>query len=153
MGRQRQINSPTTGQLSNLAAMPTSPPSSWAYMQQLLFVIRSADFAIDTDQAFTKVFTGTKWKATNISAVRIAGAYGVACLGGIYPAASKAGTAIVASTQTWAGLSGAGKIADATLAAILGTDAQTTTSLYLSLSTANTGSLTADVLVFGYVLD
>ena len=127
--------------------------SGGGYLNQLLFVLRSADFTLTTDQAMTKVFTGTNWKATTITAVRKTGGYGVACLGGFYTAASKAGNAIVASTQTWAGLSGAGKIADATLAAVLGTDAQSSASCYLSLSTGNTGALTADCFVFGVILD
>ena len=146
MGRDRQQNTFTQTQVSTL-------PATGVYLQQLLFVIRAADFTITTDQAMTKVFSGTNWKVTLITANRKSGAYGVACLGGVYTAASKGGNAVVAATQTWAGLSGAGKTADATLAAIVGTDVQSSAAAYFALSTGNTGALTADVFVFGICMD
>jgi len=140
------VGGSTVGNIPNM-------PSDGVNIQQLLFVIRAANFAITTDQAFTKAFSGTNWMATKIVAVRKTGAYGVACLGGVYTATSKGGNAVVAAAQSWVGLSGAGKIADATLAAVVGTDAQSSVNLYLSLSTGNTGALTADVFVYGIVID
>lgn len=107
------------------------------------------DFAIDTDQALTFVATPTLWVPTNIFARRVSGAYNTACLGGVYTAASKGGTAIVAAAQTYAGLTGAGKIQSMTLAAVNLTDINTSTTLFLSLSTANGAALTADVFVYG----
>lgn len=117
---------------------------------QLLWVIRSADLTLTTDQSLTKVFTGTNWAPTAIYGVRKTGAFGVAALGGLYTAASKGGNAIVAASQSWAALTGANTSVLATLAL---TGIQTSSVLYLSLTTGNTGALTSNVLVFGYCLD
>lgn len=92
------------------------------------------------------------WRATpptlgvvrRIIARRVSGAFGVACLGGIYTGASKGGTAIVAAAQSYAGLTGAGKIADLSLVAAVATDILDLSNLYVNLSTANTGALVAD---------
>lgn len=94
----------------------------------------------------------TLWIPTMILARRVSGAYNTACLGGVYTAATKGGNAIVAAAQTWAGLTGAGKIQVDTLAAVVSTDVQTSTTLFLSLSTANGAALTADVYIFGITL-
>ena len=128
---------------------PSIPSSN---QQQALFVLRAADMTLTTDQIFTKLFTGTNYKITDISAVRKSGAFGVTCAGGIYTAASKGGSALVAAAQSWAGLSGANKIAVATLAALVATDIQSATPI-LSLTTGNTGALTADIFVYGIILD
>lgn len=122
-------------------------PSSAA---QLLWVLRGANLAITTDQAFVKQFAGTNWVISHVHAVRKTGAFGVTCAGGIYTAASKAGNAVVAAAQSYAGLTGANTSVLATLG--IGT-LQVSTSLFLSLTTGNTGALTADVFVFGHVLD
>lgn len=120
--------------------------------QQLLFVLRNADMTLTTDQQFTKWFEGTNYSITDIRARRVSGGASVACLGGIYTAASKGGSALVAATQSWLGLSGAGKISRATLEALVDTDAQTATP-YLSLTTGNTGALVADIFIYGIILD
>lgn len=133
--------------------MMLSPPvSTPAGAQQLLFVLRGANLAVTTDQVFTKLFGGTNYRITNVTAVRKSGAFGTAALGGIYTAASKGGTPLVAATQTFAGLTGAGKIQDCTLAAVIATDVQTATPI-LSLTTGNTGALTADIFIYGVPLD
>ncbi len=65
--------------------------------------------------------------------------------GGVYNAASKGGTALVASSQAYSALTGAGKALDLTLA---NTDVQAAgTALYLSLTTAQGAAATADVYV------
>lgn len=128
-------------------------PVDPSMMEQLLFVGRSLNMAVTSDQALTKMVGGTNYMITKVVGVRKTGAFGTACLGGIYTATSKGGSALVAAAQTWANLTGAGKAVDATLAAVVGTDAQSATTLYLSLTTANTGALTADVFVFGVVID
>ncbi len=130
---------------------PTSPSPS--ALQQLLFVGHGLDFQSTADQALAKQFSGSKFIITKIVANRISGAVATSALGGIYTAASKGGSALVAATQSWAGLSGAGKIVDATLAALLATDVQTASPLYLSLSTGSTGAVTADLFIFGIVVD
>jgi hypothetical protein len=121
-------------------------------ISQLLFLGRSINMAITTDQALNKVFSGANWVPTKIIALHKTGAFNTACAGGIYTAVSKGGNAIVASTQSWADLVASGTIVDATLAAIASTIAGSVSTLYLSLTTGNTGALTADVYVFGVVL-
>ena len=121
-------------------------------LPQLLFVLRGADLAVTTDQQFTRVFSGTNYVVTDVIAARKTGAFGVACLGGVYTAASKAGDALVAAAQSWAALTGAAKAVVATLAAIAGTATQSATP-YFSLSTGNTGALTADIFIYGVCVD
>lgn len=117
-------------------------------VNQKLFSISAADMELTTDQQFTKLFTGTLWIPTQIVAVRASGAFGSACAGGIYTAASKAGTAIVAAGQSWAALTGA----NTTVLATLATQAGQTATPYLSLTTGNTGALTATIYIYGVIL-
>lgn len=122
------------------------------YVSQLLFVLRSANMAITTDQTFVKTFVGTNYQITNIVANGKTGGATVACLGGIYTAASKGGSALVAAAQSWITVSAANKIIAATLGAILATDIQTAIPI-LSLSTGSTAACTADIFIFGNILD
>jgi len=114
-----------------------------------LFVLRGANLNITTDQAFTKVGSFTRFAVTSILARGLTGNALIAA-GGIYTAAAKGGTAIVAAGQAWGALSALDKVLSLTLAAL--TDAQTATPI-LSLTTAAGGAATADIHVFGYVLD
>lgn len=127
------------------------PPRS--SIQQLLFAGRGLDFQSTADQALAKQFSGTNFIITKVVAVRKTGGATVAVAGGIYTAAAKGGSALVAAAQSWINLSGAGKIVDATLAAVDATDVQTASPLYLSLSTGSTGAVTADLFIFGIVVD
>lgn len=115
-----------------------------------LFVIRAANMTLTTDQAFTKMFAGTLWIPQFIYANRISGAFGVACVGGIYNTTAKGGTAMVAAAQVWSALTGSLTSVTATLAT---TVIQNTSTPYLSLTTGNTGALTADLFIFGSCLD
>lgn len=118
---------------------------------QLLFVIRSADMQLTTDQALTKSFTGTKYRVTDVIAVRKTGAASVVCAGGIYDAASKGGNALVATAQSWVTLATAINVVP-TLAAVAATTVLDPT-LYLSLTTGSTAACTADIFVYGYIID
>jgi hypothetical protein len=73
-------------------------------------------------------------------------------VGGLYTAASKGGTIIVAATQGYTFLTAASKFLDLTLAAILGTDVRTESTLYFSLTTAQGAAATADICVYGDIL-
>jgi len=132
-----------------LRASQTIPPQ---YGQQVLFMLRSADMTLTTDQAFSKVFGGTNYIITSILAVRKTGAFGVTCAGGIYSGAGKTGDALCAAVQSWASLSGAGTSASATLTNLLQTKVQTATP-NLALTTGNTGALTADIFIVGITVD
>lgn len=120
-------------------------------INQLLFVLRSADMQLTTDQVFTKVFTGTNYAVTNVLAARKTGAASIVCAGGVYTAASKGGDALVGVAQSWVTLA-ASKIVAATLAALTGTNIESATP-YLSLTTGSTAACTADVFIFGVVID
>lgn len=114
-----------------------------------LFELRGANLNVTTDQAFTKVGTFTNYKVTTITARGLTGDALIAA-GGIYPAAAKAGTALVAAGQLWAAIAALGRVLDLTLAAL--TSSQTATPI-LSLTTAAGGAATADVFIYGVVLD
>lgn len=133
--RSRQLNSGT----------PNNP-------QSLLFVIRGADLQLATDQALTRMGAFTNYTVTKVIAKQVSGGASVACTGGIYTGAGKTGNALVAATQSWLNLTATGKIVDATLAAINGTDAQSATPI-LSLTTGSTAAATADVMIWGVVVD
>lgn len=126
---------------ANISGAPYSP--------MLLFRLANADLAIVTDQALSKTGTFTAYKVTEIVFRRISGAASALTAGGIYPAAAKAGTPLVATAQAFAALTGAGKLVIATLEAILATDAQTATPIF-SLTVASGTACAADVYIYGY---
>lgn len=70
-------------------------------------------------------------------------------LGGVYTGANKSGTAVVAGTQAYTGLTGSSKFTDATLASGVVGDVLTVPELYFSLTTAQGGAATADIFIFG----
>lgn len=121
-----------------------------ANQSQMLFVLPSADMTLTSDQAFTKLFSGTNWIPTAIVARWTSGAFGVACLGGIYTGAGKTGSIIVAAAQSFATLTGAGTITTAVIALTANYFTATPT---LSLSTGNTGGLVAKWFIYGSVVD
>lgn len=115
----------------------------------------AADMTLTTDQAFTLnagLVAFTAFVIKGIVAVRRSGAFGTACAGGVYSAASKGGNAWVANTQSFAALTGAAKIVRCTLAAIAGTEYAVNAPI-LSLTTGNTGALVADLYLTGQILD
>jgi len=118
---------------------------------QVLFVLRSANMQLTTDQAFVKQFVGTSYRITDIVSVRKTGGASVACLGGIYDAASKGGNALVAVGQSWVTLAANVNVVP-TLAAVVATALLSTTP-FLSLSTGSTAACTADLFIFGYCVD
>lgn len=121
-------------------------------ISQTLFVLRNANMTLATDQAFSKLFSGTSYVVSGVFAVCKTGAFGVACIGGVYTGAGKTGDALLAAAQSFAGLTAAGTVASAPLANVLQTKSSTATP-FLSLTTGNTGALTADLFVTGIVVD
>ena len=69
--------------------------------------------------------------------------------GGVYPTTSKGGTAVVASSQVYTALTASSKYVALTLAGGVATDVNTATTLYLSLTTGQGSTATADVRVYG----
>ncbi len=134
-----------------MAIRPVQLAVEAAKQAQQLFVIRSANMQLTTDQALTKMFVGTKYRVTDVIAVRKTGAASVVCAGGIYDAASKGGNALVATAQSWVLLAANVNVVP-TLAAVAATTVLNP-ALYLSLTTGSTAACTADIFVYGYVVD
>lgn len=127
-------------------------PQTLLDSSRALFRLTGANMQSTADQQFTKQGGFTLFMPTFIVAIRRTGGTTGTCAGGIYPAAAKAGTALVANTQNWVTLSTTNKIVSATLAAGTLTDAQNATP-YFALTTGSTAAATADVYIFGTVLD
>lgn len=70
--------------------------------------------------------------------------------GGIYPLASKNGTALVANTQAYTSLTGSTARFDLTLATP--NTRYTTDTLYFSLTTGHGSAATADIYIYGDVV-
>ena len=107
----------------------------------------SANMNTTTDQAIiinSSNYVIRRILVTNASASLTLGA------GGIYTAASKGGTAVVAAGQVYSALTNSAKILDLTLAV---TDRRTEDTLYLSLTSALGSTATADIYIFGDKLD
>lgn len=117
-----------------------------------LFILRNANMAITTDQAFTQVGAFTSYWITSAACKRISGVYNTACLGGVYTAATKGGDALVAAGQSYAALTGANTMQALTIAAVASTTLESAVPI-LSLSTGNGVALVADVFLWGFVFD
>ncbi len=130
-------------QIGITAASIGAVPASRAV--QLLWELRNANMQSTSDQAFTKVFTGTNWAAASIQSKLVSGTVTVLTAGGIYTAASKAGNALVSAAQLWTTIP--------LLATLALPTQQTSGQLYLSLTVGSLSASVADLFVFGYVLD
>lgn len=118
--------------------------------QKLLARLTGANMAISTDQAFTFAPGVTKYLVRRVMTTNPSTSMALlGAAGGIYNATGKGGSALVAAGQTYAGLTAASKFTDLTLAALLGTDILTGSSLYLSLTVTSSAPCTADFYIFG----
>lgn len=117
---------------------------------QQLFILPNANFAITADQKFTRVFSGTTWDPLFITANVVSGAYNTACLGGIFTAPAKGGSAIVSVGQSYSSMTGVGTHQQLTVQA---TTTTFTLDPYFSLSTANGAALFGDIFIWGVSYD
>lgn len=117
-------------------------------VSQALFTLTGANMTLTTDQTFTKLMSGTIFVPQLITAVWASGAFNTACAGGIYTAATKGGTAIVAAAQSYAALTGSGTSVNCAIAA----SGPFSVTPILSLTTGNTGALTANFTIWGVIL-
>lgn len=118
-------------------------------MQSVLWRLTSANMNTTADQAFVKQFVFTTFVVTSIIATNASTSLTLAA-GGIYPSASKAGTALVAAAQVYSGLTGSTVVVNPTLAT---TTARTDAALFLSLTTSQGGAATADFYIIGVALN
>lgn len=114
----------------------------------LLGKLIGANMNIDTDQSIT-IANASKYIVRGITVTNASISLTTA-VGGIYNAASKGGSAIVANSQAYTALSATTKFLDLTLA--ITDTTQTASTLYLNLTTKQGGAATADVFVFGDIL-
>jgi hypothetical protein len=114
---------------------------------QLIAVIRGANFQSTADQAMTRIFGGASYVVTAVVARWRTGAASVACVGGIYDTAAKAGNIICAAAQSWVTLASGIAVSVAT-ANLLQTAILANTPI-LSLTTGSTAAVTGDVFVYG----
>ena len=113
---------------------------------QLLGALKSADMNVTTDQAIG--INASKYILRRI-VVTDASLNLTTAAGGVYTAASKAGTAVVGAAQVYTALTAATKFVDCTLDASCGTDYFTAATLYLSLTTGQGAAATANVYIYG----
>jgi hypothetical protein len=122
---------------------------TFAPMTNLIGKLLSANFNIITDQPFSMLIpAGKKFRITKITALNTSVAGMSTAAGGVYPAASKGGSAIVANTQVFTGLTNAATALDLTLAAAAAVQAAGN-PIVLSLTTPQGAAATADLYAFG----
>lgn len=122
------------------------------YTIKRLFVLNNADLQSTSDQQFRYegMRAPTAYIPTHVIGIQRSGGATGTCDGGIYDAASKGGTDIVAASQSWLGISGSNKIVSATIEAM--PDALFNTP-YLSLTTGSTAACVAVIFIYGIQLD
>lgn len=116
--------------------------------QRVLCSIRSANMNSVSDQACTIPAAVTAWAPTAIWCTNASTSLTTAA-GGWYPAASKAGTPLVAAAQVYTALSAATVILPLTLAANIATTRYAINIVYLTLTLAQGGAATADCYLLG----
>lgn len=136
-----------TGGTAAVTAVAMTALPAPADMQRVLGSLRGANFNVTTDQTITIPATITKFQITGVLVLNASTSLTLAA-GGVYPAAAKGGTPIVAAVQVYSALTAANIILPLTLA---GTVAATpyTGNLFLSLTTGQGSVATADVYVIG----
>ena len=128
--------------LNDLSALDT-PSTNPSPPVRMIGRLLGANFNATTDQAIT-LPTGS-WVITQVYAVKSSVSMTTAA-GGVYTTTAKGGTAIVEAAQVYTALTGtATDLATLTMAAT----PTVTSSIYLSLTTAQGATATADVFVFG----
>ena len=121
--------------------------------QFMVFKLIGANFNSTADQAMTAVGTlPSKWRAANVI-VTNASINLTTAAGGVYSAASKAGTAVVAAAQTYTACTTSTKFTSASINGSLADIFNGSTQLYLSLTTGQGATATADVYVIAQVLE
>ncbi len=125
-------------------------PASFTGAQRVLCTIRAANFNSTADQACAIPGSITGWAPTAIWVTNCSTSLAITlAAGGVYPAASKGGTPLVAAAQVYTALSAASVILPLTLAANIATTRYALSIVYLSLSVANGAPATCDFYVIG----
>lgn len=120
---------------------------------RMLFKLIGANMNSTADQQFTKVGNFTSWTVAAGGTYRLVNPSVslTTAAGGVYSAASKGGDQLVANTQTYANASTVGTSSQQMTASALGGGVRTETP-YLSLTTAQGATATADLYIFGIAI-
>ncbi len=121
--------------------------------QQVLTSLRNANFNDTGDQRIALPTSITAFQLTGIIACNASISLTTA-VGGIYPLAAKAGSAIVAAGQVYSSLTASSKLLELTLAGAVATTRYSVANLpdwalYLSLTTAQGAAAAADLYIVG----
>jgi hypothetical protein len=137
---------PAAAQFGSGGAQTTNNTAAGA--TRVLCSIRSANFNSTADQVCTIPAGVTAWVPTSIIVTNCSASLTLAA-GGVYPATSKGGTALVAAAQIYTALTGATIVFGLTLAANIATTRYTVNSVYLALTTGQGTSATCDFFLIG----
>lgn len=142
-GRALLDDATAAAQRTTLAVLPK---------QGLLGSLLGADFNSTADQAIAIASGVAKYIIRRVVVVNASISLTTA-VGGLYGALAKSAPNIVANTQVYSALTAPAKFLDLTLTALCGTDVFTQATLYLSLTTAQGAPATADIFVFGDIVE
>lgn len=129
------------GVLNTVFGQPTQNPR-----YGLIGKIIGANMNSTADQTFSLNTGISKYQPDVIQCTNASTSMTLAA-GGIYPSASKGGTAVVAASQVYTALTSSTKVLNLTIAV---TDIQTG-ALILSLTTGHGSAATADLYIWGYI--
>lgn len=113
----------------------------------VLYRLVGANMNSTSDQAMVRMHTFAAYVINNIYAVNPSGS-AASAVGGIYTAAAKGGTAVVAASQAYTTLSGTNT--NLILTTATAGRNRRTEDLILSLSTPHGSAATCDIYVFGF---
>jgi hypothetical protein len=114
--------------------------------------LKSANMNVTTDNTIPiNVAGAAKYAVTSILVTNASISLTTAA-GGVYPAASKGGTPLVAAGQAYSALTTATSLLALTLAAAATNTTYTAANLFLNLTSAQGAGATADIYVFGIPL-
>jgi hypothetical protein len=141
--RPPNTNAPAKG----MAFTSTGPNNTeWNAISGVIGKLTSADFNSTADQSIT--INATKYVIRKILICNASTSLTTAA-GGIYTATSKGGTALLPAATVYTALTTSTKFVEPSLHADTGTDTQTASTLYFSLTTAQGGAATADIFIIG----
>lgn len=145
-----QVNTMWQGIQVNSVPLSGLVPNSG--QTSLLGVLKSANLNTTGDQNIPVILmSGQKYVVTDVWLTNASTSLTTAS-GGVYTAASKGGTAVVASTQVYSACTNSTTLERATIAAAGLSTTFTTNPLVFSLTTTQGGAATADIYVRGVLL-
>jgi hypothetical protein len=134
-----------------IGALLFAVPANAQFIQRqqgVIATLRGANFNSTADQPMAVPPQIAAYQITGVIVTNCSTSLTLAA-GGVYPAASKGGTAIVAAAQLYSALTGSTVLLGLTVAATPLVTRYNAGTLYLSLTTAQGGAATCDLYVIG----